>query len=228
MKKLLSIAAIAIIATSIFIGTARAEVNPSSTAPTGVDYFQLWLSPSTGNDNTGDGGGGYPGTPAQITFLNYYYVGQQVTTSMRMTTGGSSAANMFINYTPADITGSNLQTGSIFGTWSGQAINATQVISTGFNAGGGSSTGTDANFGSVTWTVQRPSELFNSYAVPTTIDIEEGIYYNTLNSNISLTGADVMDDEEDSFLLLWADIIQPYAHQPSPANGVTGVLVESN
>ncbi len=219
--------AVAVLGTALS-PTALAEVNPSSAAPTGVDYFQFSLSPYTGSDNTGDGGGSYPGNPAHTTFLNYYYVGQQFTTNFLMTTAGSSAANIVINYTPADLTASNLQTGNVFGTWSGQAINATQILSTGFNASGSSSSGSNTNFGSVRWTVVRPTELFNSYTTTTTADIEEGVYYGTLNSNISLAGLDIMDDEEDGHFLLWADVTKPYAHQPNPANGVAGVLVESN
>lgn len=198
-------------------------------SPSGDDYFQLLTNVTTGGDNTGDGGTGDPND------FNYYYVGQSFTTTMQIVTGGASAANIWIDYATGTVSASGLNTGSFFDTWSGQTINTNEptsfgggrVLSTGFNVGGGSSNGT-GNFGTVTWTANQPTNASYGVGSPTQLDINIGTIGNTTESNISLLGADILDDTEDFQFHVWADTIPPFAESFSPVDGATGVSVNSN
>ena len=80
----------------IFIATTLAvlafAITVFADAPSGADTFQLLTGTQTGSDNTGDGGTG------DGDDLNYYYVGQQFTTTIQIKSGGASSANIWIDY----------------------------------------------------------------------------------------------------------------------------------
>ncbi|MFH1286996.1 MAG: hypothetical protein ABII02_04600, partial [Candidatus Magasanikbacteria bacterium] len=196
--------------------------------PSGADTFQLLTDKVTGGDNTGDGGTGAPGD------LNYYYVGQSFNTTFEIVSGGTSAANIWIDYNSVTTTASNLSTGSYFTTWSGQTLNANargtglgRVYSTGANIPVSQSTGS-GNFGSISWLMNRPSAANYGESTPETLDINVGTIGLTTESNISLSGVDLLDDEEDFQIHIWADTKKPFAENPSPASAGTGVVVDAN
>ncbi|MBU0646402.1 hypothetical protein KJ611_02925 [Patescibacteria group bacterium] len=189
-------------------------------APVGNETFELNASPFTGSDNTGDGGTGLPAN------FNYYYVGQTFTTAMRIKAGGTDAANIWIDYNTAKLTASNLIDGTYYPSYSGQTIVGGRVYLTGFRTSGVSS-GT-GNFGWVNWTVDAPNAAGYNTATPEILDINVGTIGNTTESNIALGGSDLLDDEEDFQLHLWADTIKPFAENPSPGDTATGVSVETN
>ncbi len=74
-------------------------------APSGADTFELSASPTTGGDNTGDGGTG------DANDFNYYYVGQQFTTTFEIKSGGTTAANIWVDYDNSTSTADNLNIG---------------------------------------------------------------------------------------------------------------------
>lgn len=189
-------------------------------APTGADTFQLLTGTVTGSDNTGDGGTGLNAD------LNYYYVGQSFTTTMEIKSGGTDAANIWIDHDTTNVTPSALTDGTYYPIYAGQNTAGGQVRLTGFRTSGTSSgTGT---FGTVTWTVIAPNALSLVETAPETLDIDVGSIGGTTESNISLVGADILDDEEDFDFHAWADITKPFAENPSPTDTATGIAVESN
>ncbi len=189
--------------------------------PSGDDTFELITGQQTGSDDTGDGGTGNPND------FNYYYVGQQFTTTMRIKSGGTNASNIIIGYNTAICDASNLTTGSYFNTWSSQTISGGKVKSTGFNISAPNSSGT-GSFGTVRFTANRPTVANYGTGSAAVLDIEEGIIGQTTDSNISLAGADLLDDVEDFNFHVWADTKSPYALSPVPADGATDVAVDSN
>ena len=87
------------------VGLLGFAVMAQAAAPTGQDWFQILASPSTGADETGDGGTGNPND------LNYFYVGQSFLGSMQINVdspSGSSAANIWIEYPKTKVTPSGL------------------------------------------------------------------------------------------------------------------------
>jgi len=201
-------------------------------APVGDDTFQLLANPTTGADNTGDGGTGLPAD------LNYYYVGQSFRTTMEIKSPGTTASNIWIDYLTGAATNyvgaSSLQTGSYYNTWSNQVIDPDEpdgsgsgrIYSTGSNIPVVNASGT-GNFGSVLWTVNRPGAAAYGLGNPIDLDINVGVIGATTESNISLAGSDLLDDEEDFQFQSWADTIKPFAENPNASNGQINVAVES-
>jgi len=197
-------------------------------APSGDDTFQLLASPSTGSDNTGDGGTGLAAD------LNYFYVGQSFSTFIEIVSGGTTSSNIWVDYLSDMITANNLSNGTFFNTWSGQNIEPT---ATGANGGRVSSTGSQipsstrsgtGSFGSIDWIMLQPTGANYSSASPITLDINIGAVGETTESNIAMNGVDVLDDAEDFRFHIWADTIPPFAENPSPASAAVGVSTSSN
>lgn len=196
-----------------------------SASPSGNNWFELLTSHQTGADNTGDGGSGNPSD------YNYYYVGQTFTANMRINSTGSNAANIWIDHDATLVTSTNLQTGTYFPVWSGQntvlvAGNIWRVRSTGYRTSGVSSG--LGNFGSVQFTVLRPTAVNYGSGAPATLDINIGVIGNTTESNISYNGTDLLEDAEDFKINLWADTKLPYATNPNPTNGGVNFGIDSN
>jgi len=219
-----------ILAVFLLIGIAGVAVRIAlAGAPSGADTFQLLASPTTGGDNTGDGGTG------NADDFNYYYVGQQFTTTFEIKSGGTTAANIWVDYATATSSADNLQIGTFFNTWSGQTITTTaansfggsRVLSTGSNIPTSQSSGT-GNFGSVRWTMVHPTATSLATSSAALLDINIGTIGDTTESNISLSGVDLLDDAEDFNFHIWADVTKPFAESPSPANGATNVAVTDN
>jgi hypothetical protein len=198
-------------------------------SPSGLDWFQLLTNQQTGADNTGDGGTGNGDD------LNYYYVGQTFTSviQIKSTGPGATAGNIWIDYPSTTTTASNLTTGTFFNSWSGQVVSSTvsagvgRVFSTGFNVPVTQSSGT-GTFGTVDWTVTRPTELSLATSSPATLDINIGTIGNTTESNISLAGADLLDSAEDFQVHFWADTIKPFAETGNVASGTSGITIDTN
>lgn len=189
-------------------------------APSGADTFQLLASPFTGADNTGDGGTG------AAADLNYFYVGQTFTATMEIVSGGTDAANIWIDHDTVNVTPSSLTDGSYFSSYAGQNTSGGQVRLTGFRTSGTSSgTGT---FGTVDWTMVAPTSAAYGTGTPETLDIDVGVIGDSTESNVSLSGLDILDDEEDFQFHVWADTEKPYALNPSPADAATAVAVTVN
>lgn len=231
MFKTLTTIRIFLVAT-LFAGVLATGI-PASTVfagvPSGADTFQLTASPTTGGDNTGDGGTG------AANDFNYYYVGQQFTTTFEIKSGGTTASNIWVDYNNSTTTADNLQIGTFFNTWSGQTIDTSEatsfggarILSTGSNIPTAQSSGT-GNFGSVRWTMAQPSALSLATSTPGFLDINVGVIGSTTESNISLSGNDLLDDEEDFNFHIWADITKPYADLFSPSASSTAVSITSN
>jgi len=212
------------IATILAVMFVASALGAHAAAPSGNDWFQLLASPSTGGDNTGDGGTGLP------TDLNYYYVGQSFVGTMQInvdTPAGSNAANIWIDYPTTTVSASALTTGSFYPIWSGQVVSSTigRIFSTGFRTSG-FSTG-QGSFGTVTWTMLKPTAANYGTSAPALLDINIGTVGNTTESNISNNGTDILDDAEDFSMQVWADTKKPYALNPNPANAASAVAIES-
>ncbi|MFZ6015499.1 MAG: hypothetical protein ACOYUZ_04045 [Patescibacteria group bacterium] len=205
---------------STFLGILLSVNFAIAAAPSGADWFQLIANPSTGSDNTGDGGTGLPQD------LNYYYVGQSFLTTIQIQSGGTTAANILIDYDTNTSTASNLMIGTYFPSWAGQSISGGRVMSTGYRTSGQSSG--LGNFGTVQWTMDAPSEAAYGSSTPSILDINIGTIGATTESNISLAGVDLLDDAEDFQMLVWADTVKPYAGNASPASGSANVAVDAN
>lgn len=197
-------------------------------SPSGADTFELTTNLTTGADNTGDGGTG------DGDDINYYYVGQSFTTTVSIKSGGTTAANIWIDYNSTTSTAANITNGNFFNTWSGQVIDDDargaglgRVYITGSNIPVVQSSGT-GSFGTVTWTANKPSAAAYATSSPETLDINVGVIGNTTESNISLSGNDLLDDEEDFQYHIWADTVKPFAENPSPATAATDVSVTTN
>ncbi len=201
----------------------------SASSPSGLDWFQLLTNQQTGADNTGDGGSGNPDD------LNYYYVGQSFTTQVQIQSNGpgATAANIWVDYQSASDTASGLTTGSFFNTWSAQVVSSTvspgvgRIYSTGFNIPVVQSSGT-GTFGTVTWTINRPSAANYGTSTPRTLDINIGTVGDTTESNISLNGMDLLDSAEDFQFQAWADTVKPFAETNNIASGTANVAIDSN
>ncbi len=211
------VALLALVITSVF-GGAVALVTAGS--PSGADWFEIITSTQTGGDATGDGGTGNPAD------YNYYYVGQSITQQMRIQSGGTDAANIWVDYDTALMNITNLITGTFFPTWAGQVISGGRIKSTGFDLV--STRSGNGNFGSFDVTFMQPTALSKDTSTPTMLDIVTGVIGATTESNISLAGVDILDDAEDFYLHIWADITKPYAENPSPADSATGVTIDQN
>jgi len=197
-------------------------------APSGADTFQLLTSVATGGDNTGDGGTG------NVADYNYYYVGQSFITTIQIVSGGTTASNIWIDYDSVSTTASNITNGTYFNTWSGQTINTTargtglgRAYITGSNIPVVQSSGT-GNFGTVTWTLNRPTAANYGTGGSKVLDINVGSIGNTTESNISLSGVDLLDDAEDFHYHVWADTKKPFAGNPSPSDASNSVSIDSN
>jgi hypothetical protein len=193
--------------------------------PSGNDWFQILASPSTGNDNTGDGGTG------NASDYNYYYVGQSFTGTLQINVSspsGSNAANIWVDYATTTVSSTNLTTGSFFSSWASQTIDSAfgRVYSTGYRTSGYSSG--LGNFGTANFSFKRPTQANYGTASPGTLDVNIGTVGNTTESNISYDGADILDDAEDFSFHVWADTKKPFAEDNSPASGTTGVAVDAN
>lgn len=208
------------------IGLVCAAGLPAMAAtPSGNDWFQILASPSTGNDNTGDGGTG------NAADYNYYYVGQSFTGAMQINVSspsGSNASNIWVDYATTTVSSTNLTTGSFFSSWASQTIDSAlgRVYSTGYRTSG-YSTGL-GNFGTVNFSFKRPTAAAYGTASPGTLDINIGTIGATTESNISYDGSDILDDAEDFNFHVWADTKKPFAEDNSPASGTTGVAVDTN
>ncbi|MEI7512748.1 MAG: hypothetical protein WCK01_04825 [Candidatus Uhrbacteria bacterium] len=206
-------------------GLMSVAVGVQAASPSGNDWFQVLANPYTGGDNTGDGGTGLPAS------LNYYYVGQSFVGTMQInvsTPAGSSAANIWLEYPTTTISATGLTTGSYFPTWSGQVVSSTigRIYSTGFRTSG-YTTG-QGSFGTVTFTMLKPTAASYGVGSPAVLDINIGTVGLTTESNISNDGVDLLDDAEDFRLHVWADTVKPYALNPSPANAAAAVSIDSD
>lgn len=194
-------------------------------SPSGTNWFQLLASPYTGGDNTGDGGTGLPAN------YNYYYVGQTWTETIQISSDNTNASNIWIDYDGQYAGYSNLLTGTYFANWSGQTVTTTggtnyRIKSTGYRTSGNSSgVGT---FGSVQFTAVKPTAAAYGTGAPAVLDINIGTVGLTTESNISYLGGDILQDAEDFNMHIWADTKKPYALNPSPANGSSGLAVDSD
>ncbi len=193
-------------------------------SPSGNDWFQLLASPYTGADNTGDGGSGSGDD------LNYYYVGQTWTQAIQIRSDNTDAANIWLEHDALYTTSSNLLTGTYFPNWSGQTVSVIsgtnfRIKSTGYRTSGVSSG--LGNFGSVQFTAIRPATANYGTSSPAVININIGTVGNTTESNISYLGTDILDDAEDFSFQVWADTKKPYALNPSPGNGTSGIDVDA-
>ncbi len=194
-----------------------------SAEPVGDDTFELTANPYTGNDNTGDGGTGNAGD------LNYYYVGQSFTARMVIKSlTGSNGADLWIDFDTDYFSASNLVTGNYYDNWTGQSIDVGRVKSSAYNNPGHYSSGANGYYGSVQFTVLKPTAPAYGTGSPQTLDINVGVIGQTTESNISRDGVDILDDEEDFQVHIWADTIKPYAYNANPSNGANGVSVDSN
>ncbi len=196
-----------------------------SATPSGNNWFQLLTSHQTGADNTGDGGSGNPND------YNYYYVGQTFTATMEINSEHTNASNIWIDHDTSLVTSTNLQTGTYFPVWSGQNIipisgDIWRIRSTGYRTGGYSN-GLGI-FGSVQFTVLKPTAINYGTGAPISLDVNIGTVGNTTESNISYDGIDILEDAEDFQLHLWADTKKPYAINPNPSDGSSGLLIDSN
>lgn len=189
-------------------------------SPSGSNWFEFRASPFTGGDDTGDGGTGAPSD------LNYYYVGQSFTGTMAINSSGTTAANIWVDYDPTITQASNLVDGTYFSDWRGQSIGATRIRSTGYNVSGGQSSAL-GDFGHIDFQFLRPTASSYSLASPAQLDINIGNVGDTTESNIALNGFDLLNDAEDFDFHVWADTNKPYATNAQPANGATGVAVDS-
>ncbi len=212
MKKLISL--------SLIASMILAALPVNAAAPSGNNWFQLLATPFTGSDNTGDGGTGLPAD------LNYFYVGQAFTSTIQIRSANTNASNIWIDYITTKVLADNLTTGTYFPSWSGQTISGGRVKSTGYRTTGYSN-GT-GNFGTVRWTMLEPTAFNYGTGAPTTLDINVGIIGQTTESNISLDGNDMLEDEEDFQMHIWADTKKPYALNPVPTNASINVAVEDN
>lgn len=194
-------------------------------APTGADWFQLVTGLVTGGDSTGDGGTGNP------VNYNYYYVGEQFVTTIQITSGGTDAANIWVDYNNTIVSAGVPATGTYFASWAGQDVisvsgSTSRARSTGFRTSGTSSG--LGNFGTITWTAVKPTGLSLATGSPETLDINIGTIGATTESNISSGGGDALDSAEDFGYHIWADIQKPFASTPSPTDTATAVTVDSN
>lgn len=189
-------------------------------APSGADWFQILASPFTGSDNTGDGGTG------SASDLNYYYVGQSFTGTMQINSGGADAANIWVDYDTSKVSASSLNTGSFFNQWISQSISGGRIKSTGYSTSGTPSG--QGTFGTVTFTMLEPTASSYGTGAPTTLDINIGSIGATTESNITLSGSDILDSAEDFQMHIWADTVKPYLLDASPAHAATNVAVNAN
>jgi Purple acid Phosphatase, N-terminal domain/Bacterial Ig-like domain len=193
-------------------------------SPSGTNWYQLLASPYTGGDNTGDGGTG------AADDLNYYYVGQTWTQSIQILSDNTDASNIWLDHDILYVTSSNLLTGTYFPNWSGQTTKVVagttwRIKSTGYRTSGVSSG--VGNFGSVQFTALRPAAANYGTSSPTAININIGTVGNTTESNISYLGTDLLDDAEDFDYHVWADTKKPYATNPGPGSGTSGIAVDA-
>jgi hypothetical protein len=79
--------------------------------PAGSNWFQIYADPFTGRDNSGDGGTG------NSADLNYFYVDQIFDGDISISSTGTTAANIWIDYDPALLTVGNILTGTYFNSW---------------------------------------------------------------------------------------------------------------
>lgn len=209
---------IATIVLAIVFGSMSMYVRAGS--PSGADWFEIITSTQTGGDATGDGGTGNP------VDYNYYYVGQSITQQVRIQSDGTDAANIWVDYDTALMNITNLITGTFFPTWAGQVISGGRIKSTGFDLV--STRSGNGNFGSFDVTFTQPTAVSKDTSTPTILDIVTGVIGETTESNISLAGVDLLDDAEDFYLHIWADITKPYAENPSPTDGATGMSIDQS
>jgi|GEM_PF-907967 hypothetical protein len=192
-------------------------------SPTSNNWFQLLVSPSTGYDETGDGGTG------SASDYNYFYVGQTFTTDIQIKSEHTNASNIWIDYDTTVFSSSNITTGTYFSSWSGQTITSGRIKSTGFNISAISSgLSGSAGFGSVDFTALKPTEANYGINSPDTITINTGIIGSTTESNISYLGTDILQEVENFNLHIWADTKAPYVTNPDPTNGASGVDVDTS
>ncbi len=210
----------------VFVAVFTIQMSKAfAAAPTGADWFQLLTGLVTGGDNTGDGGTG------SAADYNYYYVGEVFTTTIQIASGGTTAANIWVDFNNTILTAGTPTTGSYFSSWSNQQVTVvsgttSRAASTGFRTTGTSSgTGT---FGTIAWTVVRPTAAARSTSAPATLDINIGTIGSTEETNIALGFDDILDSAEDFNYHVWADTIKPFASTPSPATTATGVSVDTN
>jgi len=193
--------------------------------PSGTNWFQLTASPYTGSDNTGDGGTG------SADDLNYYYVGQTWTETIQISSDHTSASNIWIDYDGQYVSTTGLSTGVYFTSWTGVTttiisgtnyrIRMTGYRTTGFSSGLGT-------FGSFQTTAFYPTVASYGTTSPQTIDINIGTVGSTTESNISYLGNDILEDDEDFEIHIWADTKMPYALNPNPTNGGSGFTIDGN
>lgn len=221
MKRFPSLALIVCLAAAAWL-----LVDPASAAaPTGGAWFQILASPFTGGDNTGDGGTG------NSADLNYYYVGQTMTGTMQIYasgTPGTSSANIWVDYASNTVSASGLASGTYFPSWASQSIDPTRfgsgmIRSTGYRTTG-SSSGV-GNFGTANFAFTRPTAA-NYGSGTSSLDIVVGTLHATTESNISYSGADLLDSVEDFRFHVWADTRKPFAEDNSPASGTANVAID--
>ncbi len=189
-------------------------------SPSGSDWFELHATPTTGADDTGDGGTGNPAD------LNYYYVGQSFDAAISIQSNGTTAANLWIDYDPTLLSVSGITPGDYYDHWKNQLIETSRVKSTGYNFPVSQSSGA-GNFGNLTVNLTKPTAANYGTGTPGTLDLNIGTVGDTRQSNIAINGQDVLDDAEDFRFHVWADTRKPYAKNPAPANGATAIPVDA-
>lgn len=229
--KIIKVCLVALLVNGYFLPVVSLGASP--TAPS----FELCVSPMTGTDCTGDGGGagGYA--------LNEFYVGQTFNANILLSTGGqpSRSANIIVHYDTdylrvndynSSLAGTQISPGYIYESYpsSGNSVDTTAGIIrlTGSNPGGSDTNVTNGVFGTISFTVlqQREDMYGTSNPLVTWIDFTSGA---TTDSNIvrSVTSADILSSVENSNWYLWPDTSQPYIDSFNYPNGSTGVPVEA-
>ncbi|MFH2018742.1 MAG: hypothetical protein ABII98_01995, partial [bacterium] len=205
---------LAFFVTILFVGASFVMAG----APSGSNWFQMMTNIQTGNDDTGDAGTGNPDD------FNYYYVGQSFQTNIQISSTGTNAANIWVDFDTTLVTTTGAHIGTFYPYWAGQTMSAGRIKSTGYDPSAyHSGTG---NFGYIQWTVVKPVAFNYATTTYATFDINVGTIGLTTESNISRDGVDLLQDEEDFNVLLWADTKKPYAQNPSPASGTLGIAVD--
>lgn len=173
---LLSVFSFIFLVLSLILTTQALAAEP--TAP----YFQLRVSPSTGSDDTGDGG-------------NYYFVGQTFNAQIRIHTNNTNtiSANVIIYYNKNYLevqdalpnSGVQISPGTLYQSYplSGNTVDITNGIIrlTGFNTSGYYNSGaSEGTFGTITFKViQQKTATQGNITNPTFVDIEFfGRWYN--------------------------------------------------
>jgi len=202
-------------------------------------YYQLRVSPSTGGDNTGDGGTG------NSVDYNYYFVGQIFEAKIQMHTNNINtvSANVIIYYDPNFLEvqdalpnpGIQIKPGTLYETYplTGNTVDTLNGIIrlTGYSASSVYNSGAnEGTFGTITFKViQQKTATQGVTTDPAFVDIEFLGVEVTTDSNINdETAQDILQSIEDSYWHLWPDTTKPYVDTFNPADGATNISVTQN